>query len=122
MLESSPLVKLRSPVLGLREIESRLMLTVKQSKLLARVASFVDREAERAARASSNQACLICRESFDQYAGLEAMDDFSVQTLFEVYAELTNSTRPPGQNEKWCRNCCEILAGGSRALERARYG
>jgi len=122
MLADSPGVRRTEPVVSLREVESRFMLTAKQSKLLARGASLVAREAERLGRARSNKVCPICRESLDLYAGLEAMDDFSVDSLFDVYSELTNSTRIPSQGEKWCRNCCEILASVSRALDEVRRG
>ena len=122
MLADSPGVRRTEPVVSLREVESRFMLTAKQSKLLARGAELGAREAERIGKARSSRACSICRESLDLYAGLEAMDDFSVDSLFDVYSELTNSTRIPSQGEKWCRNCCEILASVSRALDEVRRG
>ena len=122
MLEFSHAIQKREPVVSLREVENRFPLSEKQSRLLARGAELVTREAERIEKARSSRACSICRESLDLYAGLEPMDDFTVDSLFDVYSTLTNSTRIPSQGEKWCRNCCEILASVSRALDEVRRG
>ena len=105
---------------ALRAVAENHSLSPTQMDLLGRLARYVDREHEARVDRMAGRVCLICKESTKLFGGLERLAEFSVESIFDCYAELTVSTRIPSERERWCRECLEILGSGARSLDRIR--
>jgi len=105
---------------ALDSVADKHSLSPTQTRLLGRLARYVDREHEARVDRMAGRVCLICKESTNLAGGLERLAEFSVEAIFDCYAELTVSTRIPSEKEQWCRECLEILGSGARSLDRIR--
>ena len=105
---------------ALRAVADNHSLSPTQTRLRGRLARYVDREHEARVDRIAGRVCLICKESTKLFGGLGRLAEFSVESIFDCYAELTVSTRIPSEKEQWCRECLEILGSGARSLDRIR--